>query len=51
MHALMDIALITVVIVLACYYLEAVLEWTLVLGVLIWCIARYGNQAVSQWLQ
>lgn len=50
MHALMDIALITVVIVLVCYYWEPVLEVALSLGILAWCVAQYGSQTVNTWL-
>lgn len=50
MHALVDIALIAVLVVLALYYLDVVLEWLLVLGVLSWTICQYGAKAVETWL-
>lgn len=50
MHALVDIALIAVVLILVLYHLEVVLEWALVLGVLAWCIGQYGHQTVQTWL-
>lgn len=50
MHALVDIALIAVALVLILYYLDVVLEWLLVLGILAWCSAQYGADKVQSWL-
>lgn len=51
MHAIMDIALITVVLVLVCYHWEVVLEFGLSVGIVLWCAAQYGNEAVQSWLK